>query len=677
MRILVAEDDEGLRDVLVLGLTDAGYHVDAVERGDDAIDQLRWYDYDVAVIDWRMPGAEGIDVVAWARRNDRPTGLLMLTARTRRPTGSAASTPAPTTTSSSRSTSASCSPGSAPSSAGRAASTRRSSASAASRSTRSAGWSRSAARSARLTATEYRILELLLRRAPAVVDRKAIAEHAWADETDPLGTQRDRRPAQPAAREAARRGDPDRHRPRRRATAWRPRDRGPRPGRPQPVHPGRPVARRCVVGVAYLVIALAVIVFATQDLTGQVDQRLAEALERVPPQGIPDDPRTARQRARLPGPRPRPPLRRAVPAVARHGPGHGDQRRQHARAARGAGSRSPAPVTATIDGFEMRVAGADVANGRVIVAQSMEQVTDAQRTIVLSTLLIAPFLLGSVFVGAVIVGRRVAAPIEAARRRQLEFTADASHELRTPLSVIEAHTTLALAQDREAAWYRGAFTRVDRRGEADAPPARGHALARAVRCRGHAPRAGARGPGHARAPGRRPLRAGGRDPAPGARAGGAGRARRWSRRRRTSWTAWSACWSTTPASTRPRAAASRSPSRPSRVAGSCSPSTTPGRACGTRTATGSSTGSTARATSSDAGGAGLGPRDRRRDHAGDRRPLDGRGLAPRRRPVRRELAARLARGAEAGAVTRATGAARRLAPWTPTRRASCRPTSPT
>ena len=81
MRVLVAEDDEGLRDVLVLGLTDAGYHVDAVERGDDAIDQLRWYEYDVAVIDWRMPGAEGIDVVAWARKHERPTALLMLTAR--------------------------------------------------------------------------------------------------------------------------------------------------------------------------------------------------------------------------------------------------------------------------------------------------------------------------------------------------------------------------------------------------------------------------------------------------------------------------------------------------------------------------------------------------------------------------------------------------------------------
>jgi two-component system response regulator QseB len=64
MRILVAEDDPGLRDVIVLGLADSGYHVDAVERGDDAIDQLKFYEYDVAIIDWRMPGAEGIDVVA-------------------------------------------------------------------------------------------------------------------------------------------------------------------------------------------------------------------------------------------------------------------------------------------------------------------------------------------------------------------------------------------------------------------------------------------------------------------------------------------------------------------------------------------------------------------------------------------------------------------------------------
>jgi DNA-binding response OmpR family regulator len=39
-----------------------------------------------------------------------------------------------------------------------------------------------------VTATEYRILEVLIRRAPAVVDRKQISEHAWQDETEPLGS---------------------------------------------------------------------------------------------------------------------------------------------------------------------------------------------------------------------------------------------------------------------------------------------------------------------------------------------------------------------------------------------------------------------------------------------------------------------------------------------------------
>jgi DNA-binding response OmpR family regulator len=188
VRILVAEDDPGLRDVIVLGLQDSGYQVDSVDRGDDAIDQLKWYEYDVAIIDWRMPGAEGIDVVAWARRHERPTGLLMLTARDapadrirgldtgaddylvkpfdfgellarvralqRRPRGVAAPVLLQ----------------------GQLA------LDPATRVVTVAG------RPVSLTATEYLILELLMRRSPAVVDRKQIAEHAWADETDPLGS---------------------------------------------------------------------------------------------------------------------------------------------------------------------------------------------------------------------------------------------------------------------------------------------------------------------------------------------------------------------------------------------------------------------------------------------------------------------------------------------------------
>ena len=188
MRVLVAEDDPGLRQVLVMGLSDNGYQVDAAERGDDAIDLLKFYDYDVAIVDWRMPGVEGIDVVAWARKQGKPTAILMLTARDappdrirgldagaddylvkpfdfgellariralqRRPRGVDAPVIAR---------------GSLELDPVRREVT-------------------AAGRPLPLTATEYNILELLIRRSPSVVDRKAIAEHGWDDETDPLGS---------------------------------------------------------------------------------------------------------------------------------------------------------------------------------------------------------------------------------------------------------------------------------------------------------------------------------------------------------------------------------------------------------------------------------------------------------------------------------------------------------
>ncbi len=77
----MAEDDPGLRAVIERGLQENGYVVDAVADGTTALSYLQSFDYDVAVFDWRMPNMNGLDaIVAMRRRGDR-TPVLMLTAR--------------------------------------------------------------------------------------------------------------------------------------------------------------------------------------------------------------------------------------------------------------------------------------------------------------------------------------------------------------------------------------------------------------------------------------------------------------------------------------------------------------------------------------------------------------------------------------------------------------------
>jgi DNA-binding response OmpR family regulator len=81
MRVLVAEDDAGLRSVIERGLREHGYVVDSVVDGTNALAHLRSYTYEVVVLDWRMPGQTGIEVVSEMRDRGDRTPVLMLTAR--------------------------------------------------------------------------------------------------------------------------------------------------------------------------------------------------------------------------------------------------------------------------------------------------------------------------------------------------------------------------------------------------------------------------------------------------------------------------------------------------------------------------------------------------------------------------------------------------------------------
>jgi len=81
VRILVAEDDAPLRSVLLRGLQENGYVVDTVGDGDAALRHLRSYDYEVAILDWRLPVRTGLEVIEEVRRLGIRTPILMLTAR--------------------------------------------------------------------------------------------------------------------------------------------------------------------------------------------------------------------------------------------------------------------------------------------------------------------------------------------------------------------------------------------------------------------------------------------------------------------------------------------------------------------------------------------------------------------------------------------------------------------
>jgi two-component system response regulator PhoP len=83
MRVLVIEDDAGLRTQLVENLKGAGFVVDAAADGDEGVYYGREYDYDAAVVDLGLPKRNGIAVIQALRADGRRFPILILTARVR------------------------------------------------------------------------------------------------------------------------------------------------------------------------------------------------------------------------------------------------------------------------------------------------------------------------------------------------------------------------------------------------------------------------------------------------------------------------------------------------------------------------------------------------------------------------------------------------------------------
>lgn len=79
-RVLVVEDEEIIREILLKTLDEEGYHVDAVETGEDALKALDSQLYDLVLLDLNLPGMHGLNVLAAAPAVQTDAQFIVMTA---------------------------------------------------------------------------------------------------------------------------------------------------------------------------------------------------------------------------------------------------------------------------------------------------------------------------------------------------------------------------------------------------------------------------------------------------------------------------------------------------------------------------------------------------------------------------------------------------------------------
>jgi len=80
-RILLIEDEPEIASFIVRGLREEGYSLEHAANGNDGLEALQTQTWDAVILDWRLPGQDGLAVLKQFRERDRQTPVLFLTAR--------------------------------------------------------------------------------------------------------------------------------------------------------------------------------------------------------------------------------------------------------------------------------------------------------------------------------------------------------------------------------------------------------------------------------------------------------------------------------------------------------------------------------------------------------------------------------------------------------------------
>lgn len=81
MRILIVEDETGIASFIRRGLEEEAYAVDLAASGEEALDWIKSYSYDLIVMDIMLPGLDGLALCRKTREMGIRTPVLMLTAK--------------------------------------------------------------------------------------------------------------------------------------------------------------------------------------------------------------------------------------------------------------------------------------------------------------------------------------------------------------------------------------------------------------------------------------------------------------------------------------------------------------------------------------------------------------------------------------------------------------------
>jgi DNA-binding NtrC family response regulator len=80
MKILLIDDDEWIRDSLSLFFQGEGCHLTALETAEEGIKELEMQEYDIIIVDYRLPGMNGLEFIERFKYSHPDALTILITA---------------------------------------------------------------------------------------------------------------------------------------------------------------------------------------------------------------------------------------------------------------------------------------------------------------------------------------------------------------------------------------------------------------------------------------------------------------------------------------------------------------------------------------------------------------------------------------------------------------------